>query len=97
MDITEIRLHKVEGQEPVKAFASIVLNNEFAVGKLRIIDGAKGLFVAMPSMKGSDDKYHDIAFPITGALRAKIQDRVLDYYLSETEGNTQNKELLCRE
>lgn len=80
LEITEVRLHKVNGQDPVKAYGSIVLNGQFAVGKMRIIESPKGLFVAMPSEKGKDGKYHDIAFPITGALRANIQDAVLDYY-----------------
>ena len=80
MEITEVRLHKVEGQEPVKAFASVTLDDELVISKIRVIEGTKGYFAAMPSERGKDGKYHDITFPITGALRDKIQVAVMDKY-----------------
>lgn len=83
MDITEVRLHKVEGEEPVKAYASVTLDKQVVIGKIRLIDGDKGFFVAMPSDKGKDGRFHDVAFPITGELRAKMQDAVLKRYYEE--------------
>lgn len=85
MKITEVRLHKTEGQEPVKAFASIVLDGQFAVGRIRIVEGSQGLFIAMPSTKGKDGKWHDIAFPITGKLRSEIEATVLDKFFDSLE------------
>lgn len=66
--------------EHLKGFASIILNNEFAVSDLKIIQGNKGLFVAMPSRRRRDGTFHDVAHPIIPALREHIEAVVLREY-----------------
>lgn len=64
----------------LKGFATIVLNDEFAVRDLKIINGNAGLFVAMPNRRRRDGGYHDVAHPILPALRAHIEEIVLREY-----------------
>ena len=80
MNITNVKISKFDSQTNVKAMANITFDNEFVVSGLRVIDGTNGLFVAMPSRKGQDGEYHDIAFPITKEAREDIQYAVLTKY-----------------
>ena len=66
--------------ERLKGFASIILNDEFAVCDLKIINGNKGLFVAMPSRRRRDGSFHDVAHPIVSTLREQIESVVLGEY-----------------
>lgn len=66
--------------ERLKGFASIILNDCFAVCDLKIINGNKGLFVAMPSRRRRDGSFHDVAHPICQNLRDHIEQTVLDEY-----------------
>jgi len=81
VQVTDVRLRRVNNSEgKMKAFASVTFDNEFVVHEVRIVEGANGLFVAMPSRKTQDGEYRDIAHPITPETRAKIQDAVLRVY-----------------
>ena len=64
----------------LRAFASIDLGGVFAVTNLRVLEGKNGTFVSMPQAKGKDDKYYDICFPTTKAMRQAITDAVLEEY-----------------
>lgn len=64
----------------MKAIASITLDNEFAVHDIKVIEGEKGLFIAMPSRKAADGDYRDIAHPINQGARDKIQSLILAEY-----------------
>lgn len=68
----------------MKAVASITLDNEFVIHDIKIIDGDKGLFIAMPSRKSSDGVYRDIAHPISAAARERMCSMILQKY-EETE------------
>ncbi|MEN6626468.1 MAG: SpoVG family protein [Candidatus Sumerlaeia bacterium] len=68
--------------EHLKGFATIVLNDEFAVRDLKIINGNNGLFVAMPNRRRRDGGFHDVAHPILPALREHIEEVVLNEYNS---------------
>lgn len=85
MNITEVKIYKLDGDKTV-ALANIVIDNDFVVTGLKIVNGVKGLFVAMPSKKNmKEDRtkdYYDIAFPITKEAREQIQSSVLDKYNS---------------
>lgn len=74
----------------LKAFASIILNESFAVCDLKIIQGGKGLFVAMPSRRRRDGTFHDVAHPINHALREHIEQVVLREYEAVLEQNRLN-------
>ena len=64
----------------MKAVVSITLDNEFVVHDIKVIDGEKGLFIAMPSRKAGDGEYRDIAHPINSETRDKIQKIILEKY-----------------
>lgn len=72
----------------LKGFASIILNNEFAVCDLKIIRGNKGLFVAMPSRRRRDGTFHDVAHPIVPTLREHIETIVLNEYHQQVQAQT---------
>lgn len=79
MEITDVRVRKSEKTGNIKATASVSFDNCFVVHDLKIIDGAKGLFVVMPSKKVGDE-HKDIAHPINKDFRDKISKAVLDKY-----------------
>ena len=81
MEITDVRVRKVVATEgKVKAFVSITFDEEFVVHDIKVIEGEKGMFIAMPSRKSSDGEYRDTAHPITASARDKIQKMILDKY-----------------
>lgn len=84
MQITDVRVRRVSKEGKMKAIASITLDNEFVIHDIKVIEGEKGLFIAMPSRKASDGEYRDIAHPINSDTRARIQSVVLKKY-DETE------------
>src|SRR6476660_2606180 len=87
MQITDVRLRRVNSEGRMKAIASITIDNEFVVHDIRVIDGNNGMFVAMPSKRTPDGEFRDIAHPISSTTRQKIQDAVLEvfYRAEETE------------
>ena len=88
MQITDVRVRKVAKEGKMKAVVSITLDDEFVVHDIKVIEGEKGLFIAMPSRKASDGEYRDIAHPINSGTRVKIQQMILGKYetaLTEVE------------
>ena len=85
MQITDIRVRKIEKEGKLKAVASITIDNEFVVHDIKVIDGEKGFFIAMPSKKTADGEYRDIAHPITSATRERISNLILEKYREEIE------------
>ena len=85
MQITDIRIRKVEKEGKMKAVVSITIDDEFVVHDTKVIEGEKGLFSAMPSRKANDGEYRDIAHPINSATREKIQNMILEKYKTEIE------------
>ena len=80
MQITDIRIRTVDKDGKMKAVVSITIDDAFVVHDIKIIEGEKGLFIAMPSRKASDGEYRDIAHPINSGTREKIQKMILDKY-----------------
>ena len=80
MNITDVRVRKVAKEGKMKAVVSITIDNEFVVHDIKVIEGEKGLFIAMPSRKATDGEYRDIAHPINSATRDRIQRIILDKY-----------------
>lgn len=71
---------KVAKDGKMKAVVSITLDDEFVVHDIKVIEGEKGLFIAMPSRKASDGEYRDIAHPINSETRERIQTIILEQY-----------------
>ena len=80
MNITDVRVRKVAKEGKMKAVVSITIDDEFVVHDIKVIEGEKGLFIAMPSLKATDGEYRDIAHPINSATRDRIQKIILDKY-----------------
>ena len=88
MQITDVRIRKVEKEAKMKAVVSITIDDEFVVHDIKVIEGEKGLFIAMPSRKTADGEYRDIAHPINSGTRESIQNLILEKYkedIAETE------------
>ena len=79
MQITDVRIRKVEKEGKMKAVVSII-DEEFVVHDIKVIEGDKGLFIAMPSRKAADGEYRDIAHPINSDTRERIQTLILQKY-----------------
>lgn len=80
MNITDVRVRKVAKEGKMKAVVSITIDEEFVVHDIKVIEGEKGLFIAMPSRKATDGEYRDIAHPINSNTRDRIQRLILDKY-----------------
>ena len=80
MQITDIRIRKINTEGRMKAIVSITFDDAFAVHDIKVVEGDKGLFVAMPSKRMPDGEYKDIAHPISSEVREVIQNAVLKEY-----------------
>lgn len=80
MQITDVRVRKVAKEGKMRAVVSITIDNEFVVHDIKVIEGDKGLFIAMPSRKTTDGEYRDIAHPINSDTRDRIQSLILEAY-----------------
>jgi stage V sporulation protein G len=80
MQITDVRVRKVTKEGKMKAIVSITIDNVFVIHDIKVIDGEKGLFIAMPSKKAADGEYRDIAHPINSETRESVQRIILEHY-----------------
>lgn len=80
MQITDVRVRKIAKEGKMKAIVSITLDDEFVVHDIKVIEGEKGLFIAMPSKKATDGEYRDIAHPINSSTRENLQKVILENY-----------------
>ena len=80
MEITDVRIRKISEEGKMKAVVSITFDDEFVVHDIKVIEGEKGLFIAMPSRKTTDGEYRDIAHPINSETRDRIQNLILGKY-----------------
>lgn len=80
MQVTDVRVRKISKEGRMKAVVSITLDGEFVVHDIKIIEGDKGLFIAMPSKRTADGEYKDIAHPINSSARDAIQKVILESY-----------------
>ena len=83
MRITDVRVRRITQSGKMKAVVSITLDNEFVVHDIKVIDGEKGLFIAMPSRKSADGEYRDIAHPINSETRERLSKIILQAYEQE--------------
>lgn len=80
MNITDVRVRKINLEGKMKAIVSITLDEQFVVHDVKVVEGQNGLFVAMPSRKTPEGEFRDIAHPITPSAREIIQSAVLKAY-----------------
>ena len=72
MNITDVRVRKIAKEGKMRAVVSITIDDEFVVHDIKVIEGEKGLFIAMPSRKSSDGEYRDIALRIITQSRDRL-------------------------
>ena len=80
MQITDVRVRRLNGDGKMKAIVSITFDDEFVVHDIKVIEGQNGLYIAMPSRRMGDGDFRDIAHPLISETRNKIKDAVLDAY-----------------
>ena len=85
MDITDVRVRMINRDRKMKAVVSITIDDVFVIHDIKIIEGEKGIFIAMPSRKTSEGDYKDIAHPINSDTRNMIQDIILKKYAEALE------------
>ncbi|MBX6396407.1 MAG: septation regulator SpoVG [Alicyclobacillaceae bacterium] len=85
MEITSVRVFRLSSGGKLKALASVTFDQEFVVHQVRVIEGAAGLFVAMPGRRTTAGAYRDLAHPVSAAFRAKLQEAVLAAYREDAE------------
>lgn len=83
MQITDVRMRRMATDGKMKAVASVTLDGEFVIHDVKVVEGLKGLFVAMPSRKTPDGEFRDVAHPITPQARERIQKAVLEVFQNE--------------
>ncbi|MCG3120387.1 MAG: putative septation protein SpoVG [bacterium] len=88
MEITEITV-SIRDEDKLKAFVNVTFDDCFVVRGMKVIKGATGYFVSMPSRKMNDGTYRDIAHPITNEFREKVENAILDAYKAEARRNGQ--------
>ena len=80
MQVTELRIRKVEDEGKLRAYVTVTFDNCFVVHNVKIIEGQSGLFIAMPSRKTANGEYKDVAHPISPEFSAELQNKILDEY-----------------
>lgn len=86
MEITNVTVRKLENSESnVKGISTIVLNDEFAIHDIRIIEGQNGLFIAMPSRKTNQGEYRDVVHPIKKEVRELVHNTIIEAYKKEVQ------------
>lgn len=83
MEITDIRIRKVEADGKLRAYVTVTFDDCFVVHNVKIIEGKSGRFIAMPSRKTKTGEYKDVAHPINSDFRQELQDRILQAYIDE--------------
>ena len=92
MQITDVRVRKVAKEGKLKAVVSITMDDEFVVHDIKVIEGEKGLFIAMPSKKAADGEYRDIAHPINPEVRSMFEEAILEAYENAEDAPTEEEE-----
>ncbi len=97
MEVTDVRVRKVSKEGKMKAIVSVTFDDEFVVHDIKVIEGDKGLFIAMPSRKTADGEFRDIAHPIHSNVRERIQSVILKAYevAADEAGNADESSAVC--
>ena len=80
MNITDVRVRKIAKEGKMRAVVSITIDDVFVVHDIKVIEGDKGMFIAMPSKKATDGEYRDIAHPINSEMREMLEKAIIEKY-----------------
>lgn len=95
MNITDVKIRNVIGEGKMKAIVSFTIDNTFVIHDVKIIEGQKGLFLAMPSRKVGESEFRDICHPISSEARVLLQNVIFEAYekhLAEHASDTEKSE-----
>ena len=84
MEITDIRVRRVDTQGKLKAYVTVTFDHCFVVHNVKVIDGGDRVFIAMPSRKTRAGEFKDVAHPITSEFRTILQDQIVAAYEADT-------------
>ncbi|MFP4114763.1 MAG: septation regulator SpoVG [Spirochaetota bacterium] len=84
MEITDIRVRRVDTQGKLKAYVTVTFDECFVVHNVKVIEGGDRVFIAMPSRKTRNGDFKDVAHPITSEFRNELQDRIVAAYEADT-------------
>jgi len=87
MEITDVRIRKIDSEGKMKAVVSVTFDDEFVVHDIKVIESQNGMFIAMPSRKTPNGEFKDIAHPINAATREKVQKAILDKFNAAADEN----------
>jgi stage V sporulation protein G len=87
----DVKISSIRPEGNVRAYASINLNDCFAIRNVKVEDSSKGLFIAMPSYKAGNGEYKDICFPVTKEFREQLNNAVIDAYNQAITQSRQQK------
>ena len=85
MQITDVKVRKLFDEGPMKAIASVTLDNQLAVHDIKVISAREKLFIVMPSRKNPDETFRDIVHPINAQFRASLESAVIEAYTAALE------------
>lgn len=89
----DVKISTIRPEGNIKAYASVNLNDCFAVRNVKVVDSSKGLFIAMPSCKAGNGEYKDICFPVTREFREQMNNAVIDaYHQALAQNQSQNRQ-----
>ncbi|MBR6153948.1 MAG: septation regulator SpoVG [Treponema sp.] len=80
MQVTEVRIRKIEGEGKLKAYVTVTFDECFVIHNVKIIEGKAGLFIAMPSRKTASGEFKDVVHPISPEFRQALQDKIVAEY-----------------
>ena len=87
----DVKIGSIRPEGNVRAYASVNLNDCFAIRNVKVVDSSKGLFIAMPSYKAGNGEYKDICFPVTKEFREHLNNAVIDAYKQALTQSQQQK------
>jgi len=93
VDISEVRVRKVNQAGKLKAYVTVTFDNQFVVHNIKVIEGRDGDFIAMPSRQLANGEFKDVAHPISSEFRDHLQKMVMEAYALETEEATNSEEV----
>jgi stage V sporulation protein G len=93
MEITDVRIRRIDVEGKMKAVVSVTFDNDFVVHDIKIIESQNGLFIAMPSRKTPNGEFKDIAHPINSEMRERLQNAILEKYEMTTTADEKVKEV----
>lgn len=90
MEITDIRIRRMNSDGKMKAVVSVTFDDALVIHDIKVIEGQEKMFIAMPSRKTPEGEFKDIAHPINAQMRDLLQKSIIEKF--ETMASEENVE-----